>query len=114
MEENYKTRICVDRYDLQLETRAYYWEGGGPGCKMDEMPGTFLESKLLLNDIENPSPLEKLALELKVKQIYRYKREITRQPEGYTKLFHDDLVRKVENNPNRYINNLRNLVKKRL
>ncbi|MBT3297329.1 hypothetical protein HN385_00235 [archaeon] len=110
--ENYNTKFNVSRYDLQLETCTWYWEGGGPGCQIDEMPGTFLESKLRINDIKNPSTLEALALELRMKEIYKHKMEITRHPEGYAELYHKDLVKKVENNPERYVKNLRQLVKK--
>ena len=103
-------------YSLQVQTVERHWKGDESG-HMEGMPGTFIDVSVSLDNIskEKLDGIEMLAMDIinKNKKIVLYGRtkEITNEPKGYAKLYHDDFVEKIEAEPGMYIN-LQSTVKK--
>ena len=114
IKNDYTTLIRSGRYDISVGVVERFWEGGDSG-KMVDMPGTFLETKVVLEGItdRNLSPIEQLAVEHKI-VLFEGKKEITNEPEGYVQLYYNDLVKKVQANPESYLRDLQQKVKERL
>ena len=109
----YETPVESGRYKLLVKSTETYWSGEDSG-KMEDMPGTFLETQISLLDISKPlSKLEALAVEMKV-ILHKGKREITDEPKGYAKLWHNHIVQKAEKDLTKYIQNIATLVKDKL
>lgn len=109
----YKTEVQTGKYTFSVEVKESYWEGG-KGGDMEDMPGTFLEAKVALEDILGElTPIEQLAVQHKV-VLSEINKEITNEPKGYTRLYYDDLVEKVQTNPERYTKDIKRKVKEKL
>jgi hypothetical protein len=109
----YKEDVVVGKYTFNVEIIEDYWEGNDTGKQEDE-PGNFLKTKVSLKNISgNASPLEQLAVEMKV-VIDKYEKEITSQPKGYSKIYFESIVEKVQNNSKEYINKIKGAVKNAL
>lgn len=105
--------IETNRYKLHIKTVEYYWNNGG--LKSEDMPGNFLdvEVKLIGITLLKPSALELLAVEKQV-VLYETTKEITNEPQGYAKLWHDHMTKRVKEQPNVFLQNLADAVKKAL
>jgi hypothetical protein len=111
---SYKTKVEAGKYTLVVQTIERYWAGHDSG-KMEDMPGTFLDTMVSLDGISGElSPLEALALELKVNLLEKSGKEITNEPKGYAELYHNQFVEKVKKDPNEYTQCIRGAVKAKL
>jgi len=82
---------------------------------MEDMPGNFLDSRIRLINISGDStPLEQIAIQNQVILWQMDNKEITNEPDGYSKLIYENLVKKVQEDPSFYIQNIEESVKKSL
>ena len=109
----YISEVNSTRATLKVTSKETFWQGDG--IKDEDSPGTFLELMVSFEraTAPEPYPLEKLAEQYKA-VLYRQQKEITHEPEGYAKLFHDHFVKKVQKNPELYTQNISHAVKEAL
>jgi|SRR3989338_1352000 len=99
-------------YKLHVQTIEYHWNNGG--SKMEDMPGDFLDVEVrIIGTSRKLSPLEALAVEKQV-VLHKDHKEITHEPEGYAKLWHDNIVKRIQEQPTVYLQNIADAIKKAL
>lgn len=107
---SYESSIKTGKFTLTVRSVEKYWPGHDSG-KMEDMPGTFLEVKLFIENVsKNPSPLEALAAQHHV-VLHKTKKEITHEPKGYGEMSHNHFVEKVKKSPDYYLQNMKKAVK---
>ena len=108
-----ETEVSVRHYTFRVYSIETHWKGDSCG-KMEDMPGDFLNQEVSLIGCENPTSLEAIAAEnnLRLTREHELKKETTSEPEGYAKLKHDQLVKDIRTNSERYIQRIRGAVKR--
>lgn len=104
------TDVKSGKYTFRVESLEYHWEGG-PRGGIEDMPGDFLEQKVMLIDCDNPSNIEAIAVENRI-LLGEFKTETSSEPKGYARLKHEDLIEKLKKDALYYTQNIRREVKK--
>lgn len=103
------SQVYTDNYTFLVHSVETHWKGHDSG-KMEDMPGNFLSQTISLRDCSKPSHLESIAIEKKL-VLRESKKEITNEPEGYSKLKHKQLIKHVKEHPGYYLQTLQRVVK---
>ncbi len=108
----FNSDIESNGYKLHIRTVEYHWNNGGLKC--EDMPGNFLDVEVRLKGIAlKHSALEALAVEKQV-ILYTSNKEITHEPQGYAKLWHDHMAKQIKDRPNVFLQHIADAVKKTL
>ena len=110
----YSSNIQIGKYKLQVNMVEDYWKGV-EGGRDEEMPGTFLQTRVTLTEIGGElSHLEHLAKDYLPFLVLEGDQEITDQPEGYSELRYNALLKKLPSDKDLIVNAIRNKVKEKL
>lgn len=111
--KKYESIVKSGKYTLLVRTVDKYWEGHDSG-KMEDAPGNFLKYSVSLKGCSGKlSPIETLAVQNHV-VLFKNNKEISDEPKGYAKLFHNNLVKEVKKSPDYYLQNMQKAVKELL
>jgi len=111
--KEYNSTVTVGSWKLGVKSIHTHWEGHDSG-KMEDMPGDFLETRVLVKSISKEasplSPEESLAVKYRV-VLSKIRKEITHEPKEYAKLWHYHIRNQVKEQPTLYLQNLKKAVK---
>jgi hypothetical protein len=113
--QEYQTSIRTGKYGLSVKVIEIDYKGDDGLDMATSMPGTFLESEVVLTNISGElSALEQLAIPYLPFEVFEKRDEITSQPEGYSELCYKALVKKMQNSQDLVEHAIRQKVKEKL